>query len=206
MSTATGSSTWDRLGRSSGRRCLARPLLHPIAFAEPFGPSVVEAMACGTPVITYPRGLMPEGVTEGVTGLLVDGVESGAPFPAPPRRTGPSSAAWRNTDSPRSGWSRTTVRSMPSLWGPGSSELFTRSSANPLLTPSRWPHPIHAVMNAGATVVGDETVLCRIEDRRGSSHPTVARSHDAYSDWVVDELPLLAPDPGWPEQAWGLHG
>jgi len=56
----------------------ALALLHPIAFAEPFGLSVVEAMAAGTPVIAYPRGSMPEVVDEGVTGFLVDGVEAAA--------------------------------------------------------------------------------------------------------------------------------
>ncbi|MEU4834850.1 glycosyltransferase family 4 protein [Streptosporangium sp. NPDC023615] len=50
-------------------------LLHPIAFDEPFGLSVVESMACGTPVIAYRRGSMPEVVDPGVTGLLVEGVE-----------------------------------------------------------------------------------------------------------------------------------
>src|SRR5688500_18162053 len=54
----------------------AAALLHPIAFAEPFGLSVVEAMACGTPVIAYPRGSMPELVTPGVTALLVDGIQA----------------------------------------------------------------------------------------------------------------------------------
>ncbi len=53
--------------------CMA--LLHPIAFAEPFGLSVVEAMACGTPVIAYARGSMAEVVDEQVTGLLVHTVE-----------------------------------------------------------------------------------------------------------------------------------
>ena len=53
-------------------------LLHPIAFAEPFGLSVVESMATGTPVIAYPRGSMPEVVDEGVTGFLVDGPEAAA--------------------------------------------------------------------------------------------------------------------------------
>ena len=49
-------------------------LLHPIAFEEPFGLSVVEAMICGTPVVAYPRGSMPEIVEDGVTGLLAGGV------------------------------------------------------------------------------------------------------------------------------------
>jgi len=47
-------------------------LLHPIRFAEPFGLSVVESMACGTPVIAYRKGSMPEVVDEGVTGFLVE--------------------------------------------------------------------------------------------------------------------------------------
>jgi glycosyltransferase involved in cell wall biosynthesis len=50
----------------------AAVLLHPIAFAEPFGLSVVEAMACGTPVIAYRRGSMPEVIDEGCTGFVVD--------------------------------------------------------------------------------------------------------------------------------------
>jgi glycosyltransferase involved in cell wall biosynthesis len=56
----------------------ALALLHPIAFAEPFGLSVVEALACGTPVIAYPRGSMRELVDDGVTGFLVDGAQQAA--------------------------------------------------------------------------------------------------------------------------------
>ena len=50
----------------------ARALLHLIGFDEPFGLSVIEAMACGTPVIAYRRGSMPELIEHGVTGFLVD--------------------------------------------------------------------------------------------------------------------------------------
>jgi glycosyltransferase involved in cell wall biosynthesis len=46
-------------------------LLHLIDFDEPFGFSVVEAMACGTPVIAHPRGSMPELISSGVNGFLV---------------------------------------------------------------------------------------------------------------------------------------
>lgn len=50
-------------------------LLHPISFEEPFGLSVAEAMLCGTPVIAYQRGSMPELIKHGKTGFLVKDVE-----------------------------------------------------------------------------------------------------------------------------------
>lgn len=53
----------------------ARALLHLINFDEPFGLSVIEALACGTPVIARNRGSMPELIEHGVTGFLVDDVE-----------------------------------------------------------------------------------------------------------------------------------
>lgn len=52
----------------------ASALLHPIAFDEPFGLSVVEAMACGTPVIAFDRGSMPELIQSGESGFLVNTV------------------------------------------------------------------------------------------------------------------------------------
>jgi glycosyltransferase involved in cell wall biosynthesis len=54
----------------------AAALLHPLGFSEPFGLSVVEAMACGTPVVGYRRGALPETVEHGVTGFLVDDIGS----------------------------------------------------------------------------------------------------------------------------------
>ena len=53
----------------------ARALIHLINFDEPFGLSVVEALACGTPVIACNRGSMPELIDDGVTGFLVDSVD-----------------------------------------------------------------------------------------------------------------------------------
>ena len=56
----------------------ARALLHLINFDEPFGLSVIEAMACGTPVIALRRGSMAELIEEGVTGFLIDHVDQAA--------------------------------------------------------------------------------------------------------------------------------
>nr|WP_221401598.1 glycosyltransferase family 4 protein [Truepera radiovictrix] len=54
----------------------AAALLHLINFDEPFGLSMVEAMACGTPVIATPRGSVPEIVRDGVNGFVVTGLEA----------------------------------------------------------------------------------------------------------------------------------
>lgn len=54
----------------------AHALLHLIDFDEPFGYSVVEAMACGTPVIAHDRGSMSELIEHGVTGYLVDDLDA----------------------------------------------------------------------------------------------------------------------------------
>ncbi len=53
----------------------ALALLHPIHFKEPFGLSVIEAMACGTPVIAFNKGSMPEVIVDQQTGFLVNNVE-----------------------------------------------------------------------------------------------------------------------------------
>jgi glycosyltransferase involved in cell wall biosynthesis len=53
----------------------ARALLFPIDWPEPFGLNMIEAMACGTPVLAFRRGSVPEIVEEGVTGAIVETVE-----------------------------------------------------------------------------------------------------------------------------------
>jgi glycosyltransferase involved in cell wall biosynthesis len=54
----------------------AAALLFPINWREPFGLVMIEAMACGTPVIAYPRGSVPEVIQEGVTGFIVPDLQS----------------------------------------------------------------------------------------------------------------------------------
>ena len=53
----------------------ASALLHPISFEEPFGLSVVEAMFCGTPVIAFNRGSMPEIILDRKTGFIVRNID-----------------------------------------------------------------------------------------------------------------------------------
>ncbi|MCI0770167.1 MAG: glycosyltransferase family 4 protein [Chloroflexi bacterium] len=50
----------------------AKAFLFPLQWEEPFGLAVAEAMAAGTPVVTYPKGAMPEVVIDGETGFLVE--------------------------------------------------------------------------------------------------------------------------------------
>jgi glycosyltransferase involved in cell wall biosynthesis len=53
----------------------ARALLMPITWAEPFGMVMVEALACGTPVLAFDRGAAPEIVEDGLTGFVVEDVD-----------------------------------------------------------------------------------------------------------------------------------
>jgi glycosyltransferase involved in cell wall biosynthesis len=53
----------------------AAALLFLVDWPEPFGLSMIEAMACGTPVIAYRRGSVPEVIDDGVTGFIVDSLE-----------------------------------------------------------------------------------------------------------------------------------
>jgi len=53
----------------------AKALLFPIEWDEPFGMVMVEAMACGTPVIAFNRGSVPEVIDENITGIIVNTIE-----------------------------------------------------------------------------------------------------------------------------------
>ncbi len=70
-----GSVGPDRRGELLGR---AIALLHLINFNEPFGLSLVESMACGTPVIAFGRGAIPEIIRHGETGFIVADIDEAA--------------------------------------------------------------------------------------------------------------------------------
>ena len=53
----------------------AKALLFPVMWEEPFGLVMIEAMACGTPVVAYKRGAIPEVVVNGKTGYIVDSLD-----------------------------------------------------------------------------------------------------------------------------------
>jgi len=65
------------VGETEKERLLggARAMLFPIDWREPFGLVMIEAMACGTPTIAWREGSVPEVITPGVSGFIVDSVE-----------------------------------------------------------------------------------------------------------------------------------
>jgi predicted GH43/DUF377 family glycosyl hydrolase len=87
------------------------------------------------------------------------------------------------------------------------SELFSRYPGNPILTARDLPYPANTVFNAGATLIDGETLLLmRVEDRRGHSHLTAARSRDGITDWRIDAQPTFTGDPDrYPEEIWGVE-
>jgi predicted GH43/DUF377 family glycosyl hydrolase len=85
-------------------------------------------------------------------------------------------------------------------------ELFKRYEGNPILTPEIWPYPVNAVFNPGAVKLNTEILLLvRVEDMRGFSHLTVARSADGLTDWEIDPAPTLEADQNSREEKWGLE-
>ncbi len=88
-----------------------------------------------------------------------------------------------------------------------SHELFTRHPGNPILSVKNWPYPANSVFNAAAAEVdGKILLLARVEDFRGISHLTVARSDNGVDEWQIDPQPTLKPEPeSNPEELWGIE-
>jgi predicted GH43/DUF377 family glycosyl hydrolase len=86
-------------------------------------------------------------------------------------------------------------------------DLFDRHPGNPIITAASMPYRVSSVFNPGAADVDGETLLLmRVEDRRGMSHLTVARSADGLTGWRIDAKPTLSADPeGHPEELWGIE-
>lgn len=86
-------------------------------------------------------------------------------------------------------------------------DLFRRHLDNPIITIEDIPYPANTVFNAGATTVDGETLLLmRVEDRRGISHLSVARSKDGIRDWRISGSPAMLPSPEThPEELWGIE-
>jgi predicted GH43/DUF377 family glycosyl hydrolase len=84
--------------------------------------------------------------------------------------------------------------------------LFSRYDKNPILTATEWPYPANAVFNPGAVQVDGQTLLLvRVEDMRGFSHLTAARSRDGKTDWQIDPHPTLQPNGEYREEQWALE-
>lgn len=95
----------------------------------------------------------------------------------------------------------------PPVWS-RNPPLIERYADNPILTAADWPYRANTVFNPGATLLQDGTtlLLCRVEDMRGHSHLTVARSKDGVSNWEIDPEPTLTPDiQNYPEELWGVE-
>jgi predicted GH43/DUF377 family glycosyl hydrolase len=86
-------------------------------------------------------------------------------------------------------------------------ELFTRHPGNPILSVEDWPYAANSVFNAAAAEAkGKIILLARVEDFRGISHLTVARSDDGISNWQINRKPALRPEPKkYPEEHWGIE-
>jgi predicted GH43/DUF377 family glycosyl hydrolase len=86
--------------------------------------------------------------------------------------------------------------------------LFTRYTGNPILSRDNWPYPVNSVFNAAAVRLadGDTLLLCRVEDRRGLSHLTAARSANGIDGWRIDAVPTFPAEPDkYPEEIWGVE-
>ena len=155
----------------------ARGLLMPIRWEEPFGMVMVEAMACGTPVIAFPEGAARELVVDGQTGFLV---EDEAAMAAAVSRLRGSTHGTAATGSP------STATSMPSP--PPMSDLPTARPGAPGRSPVS--ERSLSVLDGSTFVVGDRLGDVRADE--GREHGFFCDDTRFISRWVlrVDETPL----------------
>ncbi len=84
--------------------------------------------------------------------------------------------------------------------------LFKKFPGNPILTPQQWRYPVNAVFNPGAVEINGETLLLvRVEDLRGFSHLTIARSRDGFTNWQIDPKPTFVSQIEEQEEQWGIE-
>ena len=85
--------------------------------------------------------------------------------------------------------------------------LFARYPGNPIIRARDLAYPANTVFNPAATIIDGETVLLlRVEDMRGHSHLTAARSKDGLTNWRIDDKPTFVADPdNFPEEIWGIE-
>ncbi len=87
-----------------------------------------------------------------------------------------------------------------------SQTLFSRYAGNPILTRDHWPYEVNGVFNPGAVEMDGQTLLLvRVEDKRGISHFTVARSADGFTNWQINAEPTFTPDPAHDEEYWRVE-
>ena len=88
-----------------------------------------------------------------------------------------------------------------------SESLFVRYEGNPIITRKDLSYAANSIFNPGATKINNETILLtRVEDMRGISHLTIARSKDGLTGWTLDNHPTIAPEPEiFPEEIWGIE-
>ncbi len=86
-------------------------------------------------------------------------------------------------------------------------DLFVKYKSNPILTAENLPYKAYSVFNPAATIVDDITILLmRVEDHRGFSHFTMARSKNGIDGWEIDSQPTFAADPvNYPEEIYGIE-
>jgi predicted GH43/DUF377 family glycosyl hydrolase len=90
----------------------------------------------------------------------------------------------------------------------GYRQLLIRYPANPILKAADWPYEVNSVFNPGAVRLkdGSTLLLCRVEDMRGHSHLTIARSTNGIDHWTIDPAPTFFPPPEtYPEELYGIE-